>query len=81
MLMAKHDLNGVIYFEEYHPKPFDMKRLQAGMFIDRPDLWKKKPRRPRRVSPDQIPMFTDPEDLHLDFTKPVACSLTNRGRG
>jgi len=31
-----------IVWQEARSKPFDYRKLQAGMFSDRPDLWTKK---------------------------------------
>lgn len=78
MLIAKYDNVGKIYFEEFHPPPFDMRRQQSGMFTDRPDLWRKPSRKVKPPAREQYQMFSDPSDLHIDFTKPVACALKAR---
>ena len=68
---GQFDTNTSIFFETARRKPFNARRLQSGMFTDRPDLWHKPQRkRIKAVSSSQIPMFTDPSDIHLDFSKP-----------
>lgn len=42
MLEAKFDDACTIQFSPPKKKPFDATRLQAAMFMDRPDLWQKK---------------------------------------
>ncbi|MBI2850589.1 MAG: hypothetical protein HYX80_06045 [Chloroflexi bacterium] len=41
---------GQLLYQEKKPKPRDMRKGQAAMFLDRPDLW-KKPNRTRRQPP------------------------------
>jgi len=43
-----------IYFIPAEIKPFDMARLQAGMFMDRPDLWRKPNKKTPYCNPAQI---------------------------
>jgi len=57
MQSAQYDDKGNIYFEEYHSKPFNLKRLQAGMFADRPDLWRKPARKQKQTPPEQLQLL------------------------
>lgn len=54
MHQAQFDEASKVTFTEKKRKPFDTRRLQAAMFMDRPDLW-RKPRRNghKRVPPGQ----------------------------
>lgn len=38
VLEGKFDGEGVIWFKEKKRKPFDARKLQSAMFMDRPDL-------------------------------------------
>ena len=64
MLEAKFDDSSVIWFTPKQRKPFDATRLQAGMFMDRPDLW-IKPRRNnhRKVAKEQLHLFGEQDAL------------------
>ena len=58
MLEGKFDKTGALYFEEAKRKPFDARRLQAAMFMDRPDLWKAPARKRRKAAPpEQQPLL------------------------
>jgi hypothetical protein len=57
MLIARHHENGKIWFEEYHPKPLDPRRLQSAMFTDRADLWRKPAKRLKPIPPQQLTML------------------------
>jgi len=50
---------GAIIWQEADIKPFDCRKLQAGMFMDRPDLWRKSARKPRPVAPEQMALITN----------------------
>ena len=52
---------GQILFIEKPGKAPDLKHLQAAMFLDRPDLWKSKPRRSKPVPTEQQPLPLDNE--------------------
>ena len=55
---GEFDQASKITFNEKKGKPFNRARIQAGMFMDRPDLWQKpKRRRRRRVRPGQKELF------------------------
>ena len=41
MQEASFDTSGKVTFAEQKRKPLDPTRLQAAMFSDRPDLWRK----------------------------------------
>jgi len=54
MLKSEFNKEGKIEFYEAKPKPFDTSRHQAGMFMDRPDLWRKPGRnRKKRIPREQ----------------------------
>ena len=59
MQEAKFDETSQVWFTEKKPKPFDTRRLQSAMFMDRPDLW-QKPRRNghKRVPPEQLKLVS-----------------------
>jgi len=68
MYKAVYDYDsGKTYFEPTSIKAIDPRKLQAGMFADRPDLW-HKPRKATKPNPSQMTMFEDPDNMHLDFT-------------
>jgi hypothetical protein len=48
---------GTQVWQEVEVKPLDCRRLQAGMFIDRPDLWRKPKRKPHQVAPEQMTLI------------------------
>jgi hypothetical protein len=52
---------GKLLFTEIPSKTPDLKHLQAAMFLDRPDLWKAKPRRSKPVPSQQICLPLDCE--------------------
>ena len=55
-------VDGPVLFSEVPYKPPNVRALQSGMFMDRPDLWPTNGRRRRRaVPPEQQPLF-DSED-------------------
>lgn len=64
MLEARFDKSGVIWFTEKKRKPLDARRLQAGMFMERPDLW-TKPRHNHRKKPpkEQLKLFGEQDGL------------------
>lgn len=51
MMIGEFNQAGKIEFYTVKAKPFDLSRLQAAMFVDRPDLWQKKPKRRARATP------------------------------
>jgi hypothetical protein len=53
--------DGQILFTEVPYKPPDAWRLQAGMFMDRPDLWPTRNgrRRSKPPPPEQQPLFPE----------------------
>lgn len=58
MHQAQFDQASHITFTEKKRKPFDSRRLQAAMFMDRPDLWRSKARTHRkRVPKEQEKLF------------------------
>ena len=57
MQSSTYDDKGVIFFEEFHPKPFDTRKLQSGMFADRPDLWRKPARKQKPVPQEQLQLL------------------------
>ena len=64
MLESKFDDSSVIWFTPKKRKPLDATRLQSGMFMDRPDLWKPSiKRRPKKVPPEQTKLFEDGDSL------------------
>ncbi len=74
MQEASFDLAGEITFTEKKVRGLKPERLQAGMFMDRADLWKRrKRRRGKRVGPEQSKMFDDPAHIYLG--RPAACKL------
>lgn len=50
---------GKVLFTEIPSKAPNLKHLQAAMFLDRPDLWKAKPRRTKPIPPQQKPLPLD----------------------
>jgi hypothetical protein len=51
------------YFTEQKPKIVDARRLQAAMFMDRPDLWRRPGRKAKLISDDQLPLLpSEPEN-------------------
>lgn len=59
MMTGEFNGNGQVIFYQSKTKPFDQRRLQAAMFVDRPDLWKSKTRPYRkRVPPEQLTMLS-----------------------
>lgn len=48
MLKSEFNQDGKVEFYEVKGKPFDPWRLQAAMFMDRPDLWRKPQRNHRK---------------------------------
>jgi len=61
MLKGEFNEDRKIEFYEVKGKPFDTRRLQAGMFMDRPDLWRKpRSNHRKRVAKEQ-------ERLNLSF--------------
>ena len=64
MLEGKFDGEGVIWFKEKKRKPFDARKLQSAMFMDRPDLWTKPRHNHRRkVAKEQLRLLVEQEDL------------------
>jgi len=61
---------GNVFFDEAKHKPLDLRRFQSAMFTDRPDLWRKPPKKHKPAPTEQMIMFDDPSKLHLDFTQP-----------
>jgi hypothetical protein len=58
MMVGSFGVDGQPVFYQVRPKTVDTARLQAGMFMDRPDLWRKPPaRRRRRIPPEQQRLF------------------------
>lgn len=53
MQRGEFNLDGKIEFVTVNKKAADPTRLQAGMFMDRPDLWKKPSKKRRRVPPPE----------------------------
>lgn len=53
MLEGSFDKSGKLYFEEKKVKKLDPRRLQAGMFMDRPDLWKAPARERQKAKPPE----------------------------
>jgi hypothetical protein len=51
--------NTSIYFQEIEKKLNKTLTVQAGMFTDRPDLWRKPSRKPHPVSKEQIALITE----------------------
>jgi len=51
--------SGTQIWQEAAIKPFDCRKIQAGMFMDRPDLWRKSKRKSRPVAPQQMALITD----------------------
>ncbi len=45
-------IEGFVKFSEIDPKPLDLKKFQAAMFLDRPDLW---PPIRRKQKPSALP--------------------------
>lgn len=64
VLEVKFDDSGVIWYSDKKRKPFDATKLQAAMFLDRPDLW-IKPRRNHRkkVAKEQLRLLGEQEAL------------------
>ncbi len=60
VMLGQFDEQGA-YFTEHKPKPMDACRLQAGMFMDRPDLWRRPGRKPKPVEDNQLPLFPTPK--------------------
>jgi len=58
MMRGQFNGDGTVEFYAVKKKPFDLTRLQAGMFMDRPDLW-TKPRRNghKRTPKEQIQLL------------------------
>lgn len=61
--LARQEMNyqadfveGEVLFSEAKPRPPSLSHLQTAMFLDRPDLWKGKPRRSKPVPPEQQPL-------------------------
>lgn len=50
--------NGTLIWREADIKPFNCRKIQAGMFMDRPDLWTKPKRKSRPVAPRQMALIT-----------------------
>jgi len=64
MLEAKFDKSGAIWFTPKKGKPFDARRLQSGMFMDRPDLWTRPKRNHRKRAPEaQLNLFGERDGL------------------
>lgn len=58
MMQGEFTTDGKVEFSEVKSKARDMARLQAGMFMDRPDLWRKPPSpRKGRRPPEQQKLF------------------------
>lgn len=53
MLKAEFNQAGQIEFYTVKAKPFDTRRIQAGMFMDRPDLWRMPERNRRKRIPKE----------------------------
>jgi len=52
--------DGSILFSPAKRKPLNPREFQHGMFMDRPDLWKKPLRKRRKHVPaNQVPMFLE----------------------
>lgn len=62
MQKSEFDDAGVVWFSESKRRQIDSRRLQAGMFMDRPDLW-RRPRRGKAPSkpPEQQELFEGEE--------------------
>jgi hypothetical protein len=61
-MLGQFDEQGA-YFAEHKPKPMDARRLQAGMFMDRPDLWRRPPKKVKPIPDDQLPLLpAEPEN-------------------
>jgi len=58
MLRSEFNQEGEVEFSEVKGKLLDPRRLQAAMFMDRPDLWRKPARNHReRVAKEQQKLF------------------------
>jgi len=58
MMKSEFNQDGKIEFYQVKGKPFDTRRLQAAMFMDRPDLYEKPQRkRHKRVPREQGKLF------------------------
>lgn len=54
MLKAEFNQEGKIEFSEVKSRPRDPTKLQAAMFMDRPDLWRKhRSNHRKRVAKEQ----------------------------
>jgi hypothetical protein len=51
--------NGTQIWQEAEIKPFDCRKLQAAMFMDRPDLWQKPKKKPHRIASEQIALIQE----------------------
>lgn len=70
---------GTITFTEKKKQGLKPERLQSGMFMDRPDLWKRlSKRRLRSIPPEQSKMFLNPAHLYLG--QPPKCKLNKKGK-
>lgn len=54
MLVGQFSPDGKQFFSHQDSRPSDTRKLQAGMFIDRPDLWRKPSRKSKPVSHFQL---------------------------
>jgi len=57
---------GILIWQEAEVKPFDCRRLQVGMFTDRPDLWRKPKKKQRSVAPSQMTLDLSSEESTND---------------
>lgn len=58
MMAGQFGVDGKPVFIAVPSKTRDMSQLQAGMFMDRPDLWRKPPpKRRHRVPTEQQRLF------------------------
>lgn len=58
MLRSEFNQEGKMEFSEVQSKPRNTTRLQAGMFMERPDLWRSRTRkRSIHISPAQKELF------------------------